>query len=115
MPLDARTAQALEDMARFARDAIGYTDGLDFAQFVHDHRTHRATMYAIATVAEASHRVAVAEQSRWPHIPWPLIWGMRNIIMHEYGRVDLPTVYRVARQELPVLLEQVQAILSSEA
>src|SRR5208283_2783452 len=57
MPLSAREVQALEDMLRFGTDAIGYVQGMDFNTFVADHRTHQATMYAIATVAEASHRI----------------------------------------------------------
>jgi uncharacterized protein with HEPN domain len=43
-----------------------------------------------------------------------MIWGMRNILLHEYGRVDLPTVYQVATIHLPTLMVQVQAILSAE-
>ena len=111
MPLEPRDIDALEDMVRFGSDAVEYVRGLDFDAFVADHKTNRATMYAIATVAEASHRVSREQQARWPLIPWPMIWGMRNILMHEYGRVDLPTVYQVATIHLPKLLVQVKAIL----
>ncbi len=110
MPLNERERLALDDMIRFGSDAVEYARGLTFEQFVADHKTNRATMYAIATVAEASHRVTPEQQARWPLIPWPMIWGMRNILMHEYGRVDLPTVYQVATVHLPKLLEQVRAI-----
>jgi uncharacterized protein with HEPN domain len=115
MPLSAREVQALEDMLRFGTDAIGYVQGVDFNAFVADHKTHRATMYAIATVAEASHRITPDQQKRWPSIPWPMVWGMRNILLHEYGRVDLPTVYQVASVHLPKLLEQIRAILAAES
>jgi uncharacterized protein with HEPN domain len=40
---------------------------------------------------------------------------MRNILLHEYGRVDLPTVYQVASVHLPKLLEQIRAILAAES
>jgi len=43
-----------------------------------------------------------------------MIWGMRNVLMHEYGRVDLPTVYRVATESLPSLLDQIGVILKSD-
>jgi uncharacterized protein with HEPN domain len=56
MPLDPREIDALEDMLRFGTDAIDYVRGIDYDNFIADHKTHRATMYAIATVAEASHR-----------------------------------------------------------
>lgn len=114
MPLEQREIEALKDIIRFGSDAVNYVRGLDFDTFVTDHKTNRATMYAIATVAEASHRVSRESQARWPFIPWPMIWGMRNIIMHEYGRVDLPTVYQVATIHMPKLLEQVKTILNQE-
>jgi uncharacterized protein with HEPN domain len=115
MPLSVRELRALEDMLRFGADAIAHVHGVDFNAFVADHKTHQATLYAIATVAESSHRITPAQQQRWPGIPWPMVWGMRNIILHEYGRVDLPTVYQVASVQLPKLLEQVRAILAAEA
>ena len=115
MPLEPKELDALEDMLRFGGDAIEYARGLDFATFVADHKTNRATMYAIATVAEASHRVSRETQARWPHIPWPMIWAMRNILMHEYGRVDLPTVYQVATIHLPALLGEVRVMLDQES
>ena len=39
---------------------------------------------------------------------------MRNILLHKYGRVDLPTVFQVATVHLPTLMVQVQAILRAD-
>ena len=114
MPLSERDQLALEDMMRYGSDAVEYVRGLTHDQFVVDHKTNRATMYAISTVAEASHRASPELQAKWTLVPWPLIWGMRNILMHEYGRVDLPTVYQVATGHLPKLLVQIRAILEQE-
>ena len=46
-----------------------------------------------------------------------MIWGMRNIPMLEYGRVDLPSVYQVATIHMihmPKLLEQVKLIFAQD-
>jgi uncharacterized protein with HEPN domain len=83
MPLEPREVQAFEDMLRYGADAIGYVQGMDFETFVADHRTQHATIDTIATVAEASRRISVERQLQWPDIPWPMIRGMRNILMHE--------------------------------
>lgn len=63
MPLTPREIDALEDMIRFGSDAVTYVRGFDFDTFVADHKTHHAIMYAIATMAEASHRVSKEQQS----------------------------------------------------
>lgn len=62
MPLSVREIRALDDMVRFGTDAIAYVQGVVFNAFVADHKTHQSTMYAIATVAEASHRITPAQQ-----------------------------------------------------
>ena len=47
-----------------------------------------------------------------PAIPWPMIIGMRNILIHQYHRIDYQTVFRVIRKDLPGLLEKIEATLS---
>ncbi len=49
-----------------------------------------------------------------PEVPWPLIAGMRHKLAHDYGAVDLSTVYRVVAEHVPVLIRQAQAILDAE-
>jgi uncharacterized protein with HEPN domain len=41
--------------------------------------------------------------------------GMRNILTHEYGRVNLVLIYRTVKDDLPVLIQQVEAILAEQA
>jgi len=72
MPLEPKEVQAFEDMLRYGTDAIGYVQGVEFDSFVADHRTQHATMYAIATVAEASRRIPDERHQEWSDIPWPM-------------------------------------------
>lgn len=39
-----------------------------------------------------------------PDVPWGLMVGMRNVLAHDYGGVDLEQVYRVVTENLPDLL-----------
>ncbi len=38
-------------------------------------------------------------------IDWRAIRGMRNIIAHDYGSVDVDLVWEVAEKDIPVLIE----------
>lgn len=49
--------------------------------------------------------------AKYPDIPWGKIIGFRNLVVHEYFRVDLQIVWRIVERELPTLKAQVQAIL----
>ena len=48
--------------------------------------------------------------SKYPDIPWTAIMGLRDIIAHEYHRVDEEEIYTVVVNDLPTLLEQVRTM-----
>lgn len=45
---------------------------------------------------------------KYPEIPWTDIMGLRNIIAHEYHRIDEEEIYRVITCDLQPLLEMVR-------
>ena len=44
----------------------------------------------------------------YPEIPWTDIMGLRNIIAHEYYRIDEEEIFHVITRDLQPLLEMVQ-------
>ena len=49
--------------------------------------------------------------STYSSIPWEAIYGMRNLISHEYANIDEEIVYDTIRNGLPQLLEVVKQLL----
>jgi uncharacterized protein with HEPN domain len=56
-------------------------------------------------ICSASPRLAHAE------IPWRQIIAMRNQLIHAYLGIDLDVVWDVVQVELPLLLQQLQAVI----
>ena len=48
----------------------------------------------------------------YPNIPWQAIYGMRNMISHEYANVDEVIVYDTIKNELPELKNIIEDLLS---
>lgn len=48
-----------------------------------------------------------------PEDPWGPIIGQRNVVAHEYGRIDHRQLHRTATEDLPRLLERLRAMLPS--
>ena len=40
----------------------------------------------------------------YPQIPWRAIFGLRNVISHEYAMVDPEEFFRILKTDLPELL-----------
>lgn len=47
----------------------------------------------------------------YPNIPWNAIYGMRNIISHEYGNIDEEIIVSVINDDLPSLKEAIEKLL----
>ena len=48
----------------------------------------------------------------YPAIPWTDIMGLRNIIAHEYHRIDEDEIFRVITSDLQSLLDEVRKMKS---
>ncbi|MGA0594362.1 DUF86 domain-containing protein [Enterovirga sp. CN4-39] len=80
-------------------------------RFAADQRTRLAVERCIEIVSEASRRISAADKARTPHVPWPRIAAMGNILRHEYHRTSPSVVWHTATQSLPELRPIIAALL----
>lgn len=67
----------------------------------------------LTIIGEATFKASDALKQANPQVPWNRIQGMRHILVHDYFKVNWGLVYEVARDFVPVLRPQVEAILAS--
>lgn len=63
---------------------------------------------AIEIIGEAASRMSPAGR-RELDLPWAKIIGMRNRLVHAYADIDLDILWRAAMQEVPVLVQAIEA------
>jgi uncharacterized protein with HEPN domain len=80
-----------------------FTDGMNFDNFQHDLRTIRAVEMNLIIIGEAAIAIPDEVQECFPNIPWHLIRGMRNRLVHAYFAVDKQVMWDTAQRDLPVL------------
>lgn len=69
----------------------------------------------VEIIGEAAARVPPDAQAAHGEIPWRQIVGTRNRLVHGYDAVDFDILWRIVSDELPLLLEKLQVILSEDA
>lgn len=115
MPLDSDDVTRMRDIVLFGAKVAAIVDGITPAQFLTDNTILFATCYGIQVIGEATWKLSDDFKKSHSTIPWPLIASMRHRLVHDYGRTDEAVVFQVATVHLPLLIEQVRAILAREA
>jgi uncharacterized protein with HEPN domain len=65
-------------------------------------------------IGEAANRIPTDIQDHYSEIDWRNIIGLRNIVAHEYFRINLDRIWDVIAVEIPLLQTQVQKILEEQ-
>ena len=77
--------------------------GVPLQTFETDRRKRWLVERGLEIISEASRRLPDAMKARHPHIPWPKVAGIGNILRHDYERVAPDIVWRVVQDALPDL------------
>jgi uncharacterized protein with HEPN domain len=109
-----RDRAALLDIARAARLVLDFIEGLDKAAFLEDIKTQSSVSHQLMIMGEAAKRLSGDFRSHYPEIPWTLIAGMRDKLIHGYDIVDLDEVWKTVTQDVPDLLNWLEAHLPKD-
>ncbi len=88
-----------------------YTAGLDFDQFAANVEKQDAVIRRLEIIGEAVKGVPDPVRATHSAVPWREIAGARDILIHEYFRVDLELAWDMVRKDLPLLESEVRSIL----
>ena len=108
-----RDQQFLLDMLLSAKIAVNYIAEKSKNDLENDLQLQDAIIRRLLIIGEASNRVSKKTQLGLPAIPWRLINGMRNRLVHEYDDIDLDTVWDTLQKSLPNLIDKLEKIISS--
>lgn len=64
-------------------------------------------------ISEASRRLPEGLKARYPEIPWQKVAGIGNVLRHDYGNVSAPLLWKVVKEDLPVLARVCREALGS--
>jgi uncharacterized protein with HEPN domain len=81
--------------------------------FVADDTLQDAVLRNLQTLSEATQRLSDSLKAAHPQVEWDRIAAFRNVLVHNYLGIDLETVWRVVREEIPVLKAQVKAMIAA--
>lgn len=111
MPRDDAT---ILDMLNAAARIIDFKGNLDKAAFMDDPKTQSAILHQLLIIGEAAKRLSEEFRRKHDTIPWTLMAGMRDKLIHEYDAADLDEVWNTVDADIPRLIEWLKPLAASE-
>ncbi len=72
---------------------------------------HDALLFQFVVIGEAVKHLAPETRDSAPEIPWTDIAGLRDLIAHEYFRIDIQRVLQIVERDLPPLSQTIARML----
>ena len=83
-------------------------------QNVSDATLKRAVTRSLEIIGEATKKIPADVKYEWNDISWKQMAGMRDKLIHDYMGVNYLIVWDVAKNIIPVLIPQIEAIIDNE-
>ena len=101
----------LLDMAKAARLIKVFIGGMTREEFLDDPKTQSSVLYQLLVLGEAVKRLSGEFRTQRADVPWSLIAGMRDHLIHAYDTVDWEEVWRTVTNDVPGLLAKIEPSL----
>jgi len=89
-----------------------YTQGMDFEAFKSNVEKQDAVMRRLEIIGEAVKGIPSDVRAAYPEVPWRDIAGARDVLIHEYFRVDLVMAWNMVQRDLPLLERHVRRMVT---
>jgi len=106
-----RDNASLLDIATAGQLVLQFAQGLNREQLELDLLRQSAILYQITIMGEATKRLSREFREQHPDVPWDDVARMRDVIAHQYDRLDLDIVWQVIQRNIPELLNQIMPLL----
>jgi len=88
-----RDALRLRDILKSIMAIQKYVKAIDFSSFLQNEMMQSACIRHLEIIGEASSKISKELKNDFSEIPWKQIVALRNMVVHEYFRVDVAEIW----------------------
>jgi uncharacterized protein with HEPN domain len=93
---------------------VEYATDLDESGFMANSRDQDAILRQLTIIGEAAKRVSVEFRTSHPEVPWRRVAGFRDVVVHDYFKVDIEEVWRIVQGDVPALIAVIEPLVPAE-
>lgn len=105
---------AVGDIREACNRIMAFVGTMDGQDFVADLRSQSAVVYQLIVIGEATKRLSKPFRLANPPVDWRAMAGMRDILVHDYHKLDVSILWRSAFLDVPALGLAVSRLLDGQ-
>ena len=98
------------DFDKYISKIIDYTKDTKYADFSCNTILIEACVFNLSQIGELANKVDAEFEEQYPSIPWRVMYGLRNKIVHDYEGVNLVLIWDIIKEDLPELKKQLEEL-----
>ena len=110
MPEQKNPRLFLDDIIESVDRIERYTKGISRDQFLKDIKTQDAVIRNLEIFGEAVKQLPESFTLQYPEVPWRLIAGMRDKLIHHYFGVSIDIVWETIQHDIPAIRPSLKKI-----
>ncbi len=87
-----------------------FTTEITLEKFLDNYMLQLAVIKLLENIGEASNKMSKETRSELSEIDWTIIIRSRNILVHDYFKINLSVIWETIKSDLPVLKQKVERI-----
>jgi len=103
----------IQDIIDAIHEIKSFINEMTFQEFISDKKTIRAVELNFIIIGEAVSAIPEEVQYLYQDVPWHLMRGLRNQLVHAYFSIAPKILWDTIEQDLPQLITSLEEILNS--
>ncbi len=98
---------------KYISKILEYTNDTEYDDFINNSMLVEACVFNLSQIGELANKIDKTFEDNHSSIPWRVMYGLRNKIVHDYEGVNLVLIWDIVREDLPELNNQLEELYKS--